>query len=128
MAYRTGHDGQQRIMNRLAESVFELSDAEICAEVRESGLDPQEEGSRTGLALRQAAERWESENARLSELRHTVNQRHWRCIEGTLHNYCLSCGLPVSFATAPGEMQGRALDESCPKNAYPMKRWKASRP
>ena len=127
MRYRTGHDGQQRIMNRLADSVFELSDEEILAEVRESGVDPQEDADRTSSVLRQAADTWESENERLSQLGHTINQKYWRCVDEIYHNYCLCCGSPVSFQTATGEMQGKALDGPCPKNAYPIKRREASR-
>jgi len=127
MVFKTRHDGQRRIMNRLAESILELSDEEIVAEVRESTADPQEEADRTSSVLRKAADTWEFENERLSELGHTINQKYWRLIDGTHHNYCLSCGLPVSFTTANGEMQGEALYGSCPKNAYPIKRREASR-
>jgi hypothetical protein len=127
MAFKTSHDGQQRIMNRLADSVFELTDEEILAEVRESGFDPQEEADRTSSVFRQAVDTWESENKRLSELGHTINQKYWRCVDGSYHNYCLSCDSPVSFVTATGEMQGEALDGSCPQNAYPIKRGEASR-
>ena len=49
MAYKTNHDGQQRIMNHLADSVFELSDQEILDEVRKTGADPQEEADRHEL-------------------------------------------------------------------------------
>ncbi len=116
MAYETSHDGQQRIMNHLAHSVFELSDEEILAEVRESGVDPQEEADRTSFVLRRAADTWESENERLSNLGHTINPNYWRCVEGIYHNYCLSCGSLVSFTTAAGEMQGEALDGRCPES------------
>jgi hypothetical protein len=116
MAYKTSQDGQQRIMNHLADSVFQLSDAEIFAEVRESGVDPQEEADRTSFVLRQAADTWESENERLSHLGHTINPNYWRCVEGIYHNHCLSCGLLVSFTTATGEMQGEALDGLCPQS------------
>jgi hypothetical protein len=44
----------ERIMEQLAESVLELSDEAILAEVTESGVDPQQEAERTRLALRQA--------------------------------------------------------------------------
>ncbi len=125
MDFKTSHDGQQRIMNYLADSVLELSDEEILAEVRESGADPQEVANRADYALRQAADTWESENERLSELGHTINQRYWRCIDGNYHNYCVRCGLPVSFATATGEMEGGAFDGSCPENAYPVKKREA---
>jgi hypothetical protein len=127
MAFRTGQDGQQRIMNRLADSVVELSDEEILAEVRECGVDPQEEADRTSSMLRKAADTWETENSRLSNLGHTINPNEWRSVDGSYHNHCLNCGSSVSFTTATSEMQGEALDGSCPENAYPIKRWEASR-
>ena len=122
MAFKTNHTGLQRIMNRLAESVFELSDDEILAEVRESGVDPQEEADRTSSVLRKAADTWQSENARLSNLGHTINPKNWRCIEGIYYNYCLSCDSEVSFAPATQRMEGNALDGSCSENAYAIKK------
>jgi hypothetical protein len=113
MAYKTGHDGQQRIMNHVAESMFELTDEEILAEVRESGVDPQEKADRINFVLRQAADVWECKNQRLSELGHTINLNRWRCLEGIYHNHCLKCGAAVSFTTTTGEMQGEASDEVC---------------
>jgi hypothetical protein len=117
MAYETNHDGQQRIMNHLADSVLQLSDEEILAEVRESGTDPQEEAERTSVVLRQAADTWQFENERLSNLGHTINPNNWRCIDDIYHNYCLSCGSPVSFTTATQRMEGDALNGSCPKTS-----------
>jgi hypothetical protein len=127
MAFKTSYDGQQRIMNRLADSVFELSDEEILADLRESGVDPQGEADRTSSVLRKAADTWESENARLAELGHTINPNKWRSVDGSYHNRCLNCGSSVSFTTATSEMQGEASDGSCPENAYPIKRREASR-
>jgi hypothetical protein len=118
MAYKTNHDGQQRIMNHLADSVLELSDEEILAEVRESGADPQEEAERTSFVLRQAADTWQSENERLSNLGHTINPNYWRCVDGIYHNSCLNCDSLVSFTTATQRMEGNALDGSCPENEY----------
>ena len=80
MADKTSLDGQQRIMNYLADSVFQLSDDEILAEVRESGVDPQEEAARTSFVLRHAADTWESENERCSLLGHTINPNSWWCV------------------------------------------------
>ena len=55
MADKKNHDEQlERIMNQLADSVLELSDEEILAEIIETGADPQEEAERTRFALRQA--------------------------------------------------------------------------
>ena len=118
MAYKTNNDGQQRIMNHLADSVLELSDEEILVEVRESGADPQEEAERTSLVLRQAADTWQSEIERLSNFGHTINPNYWRCVEEIHHNYCLSCGSLVSFTTATQRMEGNALERSCPENEY----------
>jgi hypothetical protein len=114
-------------MSRLAESVFELSDEEILAEAQESGVDSQEDADRTSSVLRQAVDTWESENARLSNLGHTINPNRWRSVDGSYHNYCVGCGSSVSFTTATGEMQGEALDGACPENFYPIKRREASR-
>lgn len=44
----------ERIMEQLADSVLELSDEAILAEITESGADPQQEAERTRLVLRQA--------------------------------------------------------------------------
>jgi hypothetical protein len=113
MAYRANHDGQQKIMNHLADSVLELSDEEILAEVRESGADPQEQAERTGFVLRQAADIWQSENERLSNLGHSINPNYWHCVEGIYHNHCLNCGSLVSFTTV--RMEGNVLDGQCTK-------------
>ena len=100
-------------MNYLADSVFELSDEEILTEVREGGADPQEEADRTSAVLGHAADTWESENERLSNLGHTINPNYWRCAEGIYHNYCLSCGSLVSLTTATQRMEGNAFDGLC---------------
>ena len=121
MAYKTSHDGQQRIMNHLADSVFELSDKEILDEVRKTGADTQEEADRTSFVLRRAVDIWQSENERLSNLGHTINPNNWRCIDEIYHNYCLSCGSPVSFTTAAQRMEGNALGGRCPENGYTQK-------
>ncbi len=55
MTDRTNHvEKLDRIMEQLADSVLELSDEAILAEITESGVDPQQEAERTRLALRQA--------------------------------------------------------------------------
>jgi hypothetical protein len=113
MAYKTNHDGQQRIMNHLADSVLELSDEEILAEVRESGIDPEEEAGCTSFVLRQAADTWEFENERLSNLGHTINPNYWRDVDGIYQNNCQSCGSSVSFTTSTRRMEGNALNRSC---------------
>jgi hypothetical protein len=127
MAYRTSLDGQQRILDHLAESVFQLSDEEILDEVRESGVDPQEEADRTSVVLRQAVDTWESENERLSNLGHTISPNYWRSGQRSYHNNCLNCGASVSFSTTTQRMEGNALDGSCPDNGYTTKKREASR-
>jgi hypothetical protein len=107
MAYRTSLDGQQRILDHLAESVFELSDEEILAEVRESGVDPEQEAERTRLVLRQASKAFDDVNNHLSKLGHSINFHDWRSGQGSYHNNCLNCGSSVSFTTATGEMRGK---------------------
>jgi len=44
----------QELYNRLADSVLDLSDEAIIAEVSETGGDPQEEAERIRLALRES--------------------------------------------------------------------------
>ena len=127
MAYKTSHDGQQRIMDHLADSVFELSDEEILAEVRESGADPEQEAERTRLVLRRASKAFDDVNNRVSKLGHSINSHDWRGGQGSYHNNCLNCGAPVSFTTATGEMQEEASNGSCPENVCPLKRLEASR-
>jgi len=113
-------------MNQLAESVFELSDEEILAEVRESGADPEQEAERTRLVLRQASKAFDNVNNRLSNLGHSINSNDWRSGQGSYHNNCLNCGSSVSF-TATGEMRGDDLGGSCPENGYTTKKREASR-
>ena len=115
MAYKT--DGQQRIMNHLADSLFELSDEEIIAETKESGADPQEEAERTSFVLRQAADTWEFENERLSNLGHTINPNYWRDVDGIYQNNCQSCGTSVNFIPSTQRMQGHALTRTCAEQA-----------
>jgi hypothetical protein len=118
MAYKTSYDGQQRIMNRLADSVLELTDEEILAEVRDSGIDSQQEANRITSVLLRAVDRWQSENERLSNLGHTINPNHWECFDGIYQNHRQSCGLLVSFSTTTQRMAGSALHGSCRKNEY----------
>jgi hypothetical protein len=127
MAYKTSLDGQQRIMDHLADSLFELSDEEILAEVRESGVDPEQEAERTRLVLRQASKAFDDVNNHLSKLVHSINSHDWRSGQGSYHNNCLNCGSSVSFTTATGEMRGDALGGSCPENGYATKKREASR-
>ena len=53
MADQNSHDEQiQQVFYHLAESVLELSDEAILAEISEAGADPREEAERTRLELR----------------------------------------------------------------------------
>ena len=47
----------ERIMEQLADSVLELSDEAIRAEITEFGADPQEEAERIRLMLRQVSDK-----------------------------------------------------------------------
>ena len=117
----------ERLMNRLAESVLELSDETVLAEVNESGTDPAQEAETTRLVLRQASKNFDSLEKRLCNLGHAIDSNDWHYVDGTYDNYCLSCGAWVSFETATGEIQGEAFDRSCFGNAYLIKRQEASR-
>jgi hypothetical protein len=96
MTDRTNHvERLERIMEQLAESVLELSDEALFAEITESGADPEQEVERTRLVLRQAARPQEVEDQRSSNLGDTTNSS----IVGRVKVYqdnCLSCGLVSS--------------------------------
>jgi hypothetical protein len=62
----------ERIMEQLAESVLELSDEALLAEIIESGTDPQGEAERIRLVLRQAMIPQEVEYRRQSNLGYTA--------------------------------------------------------
>jgi hypothetical protein len=72
----------ERIMEQLADSVHELSDEALLAEITESGADPQQEAERTRLVLRQAARPQEVEDQRLSNLGDTTNSDYCRTGKG----------------------------------------------
>ena len=56
MTDRSNHvEKLERIMDQLADSVLELSDEALLAEITESGADPHQEAERTRLVLRQAS-------------------------------------------------------------------------
>lgn len=129
MADKKNHADQlERIMNQLADSVLGLSDEAILGEISESGADPEQEAARTRLVLREASKALENLNTRLSNLGHTISSTSWRRGQWGYHNKCLNCGSSVSFATATGEMQGRAVDAPCPESVqYTIPRREASR-
>ena len=72
----------ERIMEQLAESVLELSDEALLAEITESGADPEQEAEGTRLALRQAVKPQEVEDQRLSNLGDTTNSNYCRTGKG----------------------------------------------
>ena len=72
----------ERIMEQLAESVLELSDEALVAEITESGSDPQQEAERTRLVLRQAAKPQEVEDKRSPSLGGTSISNYWRTRKG----------------------------------------------
>jgi hypothetical protein len=60
----------------------DLTDEEILAEARDSGIDSQQEANRITSVLLRAVDRWKSENERLSNLGHTINPNRWECFDG----------------------------------------------
>lgn len=114
MADRKNYNEQlERIMNQLADSLLELSDEEILAEMRESGADPQQEAHATYAVVRHTSKALEAVNKRLWNLGHTVNPKHWQQGERGYHNNCRHCGLSVGFALRSDEMWGDALVAPC---------------
>lgn len=68
MADKKNRDELERIMNQLADSILELSDQAILAEIRATGADPEQEAERTRLVLRQASKAFDDVNNRVSNL------------------------------------------------------------
>ena len=71
----------ERIMEQLAESVLELSDEALLAEITESGGDPQQEAERTRSLLRHAA-RPQEVDQRLSNVGDTTDSHCCRTGKG----------------------------------------------
>jgi hypothetical protein len=103
----------ETIMTQLADSVLQLSDKEMLAEIRESGADPLREAEKTRAVLRQASTILDTANRRLWDLGHTINSKHWWRKERSYHNNCLTCGALASFTPATSELRGLALDGPC---------------
>lgn len=117
MTDKKNHDERlERIMNQLADSVLELSDEAILAEISETGADPQEKAERTHFILRQSSKTWEAVNRRLWNLGHSLNPKGWQHGEQGYNNKCRDCGLSVGFTTASNEIWGSALIGSCPES------------
>jgi len=103
----------ERIMDRLVDSIMELSEEEILAEVRETGHDPEETAERTRSVLRGASDALEIANTRLWNLGHTVNPNLWYRKDATFHNNCLSCGSLISFTPSTHCLGGLAATRRC---------------
>jgi hypothetical protein len=71
----------ERIMEQLAESVLELSDEALLAEITESGSDPQQEAELTRSLLRHAA-RPQEVGQRLSNVSGTTDSHYCRTSKG----------------------------------------------
>jgi hypothetical protein len=113
-------------MNQLADSVLELSNEAILAEVREAEADPEQEAECTRFVLCKASAALENVNRRLSNLGHTIKPNAWRRGQSGYHNNCLCCGRWVSL-TMDGEVQGSALNRSCHQSVqYTVARCEAS--
>ena len=118
MTDKNNHDGRlERVMNQVADSVLELSDEAILAEISETGADPQEKAERSRLMLQQSSKTWEAVNKRLWNLGHSLNPKDWRHGERGYSNICRDCGLSVSFTTANHETWGNALIVPCSERA-----------
>jgi hypothetical protein len=128
MADKKNYDELERIMNQLADSVLELSDEAILAEISATGADPQEKAERTHFILRQSSKALEAVNKRLWNLGHSLNPKGWWHEERGYSNSCRDCGLSVSFTTATNEIWGNALIGACPQSAqHAIRKREASR-
>jgi len=65
----------ERIMEQLADSLLELSDEAILAEITESGADPQQEAERTRLVLRQALKALDNAKKRPESDQYPIRRR-----------------------------------------------------
>jgi hypothetical protein len=114
MAGKKNHDERlERIMNRLAESVLELSNEAILGEIGEAVPDAHEEAERVRCMLRGKLQTLDTVHKRLSNLGHTINPKLWWSDEHAYYNNCLDCGSLVSFTIASNEMNSSAFDEPC---------------
>lgn len=71
----------ERIMEQLAESVLELSDEALLAEITEAGSDPQQEAELTRSVLRHAA-RPQEVGQRSSNVSETTDSHYCRTSKG----------------------------------------------
>jgi hypothetical protein len=120
-------DHLERIMNHLADSVFDPSDEAILAEITEAGADPHEAARRMRNLLRQSSNALEGVNQRLESLGHIVDTKRWQAGERGYHNNCRLCELSVNFSAIGNEMWGDALVELCPeRDTYTVPKREAS--
>ena len=103
----------EKIFDRVTDSVLEMSDEEILAEVRESGAVPREDAECTRTVLLQALQKFDNVTKRLQDLGHVINLKDWRVSEGGYDNRCRNCGSSVTFASVSNEIWGEALDKPC---------------
>jgi hypothetical protein len=73
-----GAEKLETIIEQLSDSVLDLSDEAILAEITESGADPRQEAERIRLVLRQAARQQSTENKRFLNRHDTRNSGFWR--------------------------------------------------
>ena len=91
MADKTNHDERlETMINQLGESVLTLLDEDIRDEVSKAGANPDEEAERTRTVLREALQKLENVNRRLSNLGHTINSNGWYRGRSGYHNTYLN--------------------------------------
>lgn len=110
---RSHEEHFEKLMIQLAESILDLSDKAIVAEIGEIGADANQEAEYTHIVLLQASQTFENVNRRMSRLGHTMNTSNWRRGQGEYTNNCVDCGSLVIFTIASGEVRGRALYKPC---------------
>jgi hypothetical protein len=108
-----------KVLDQLADTVLQLSDEEMAAEVCEDGADPEQEAESTRSMLRDCVTLFDNVNERLWHLGHTIDPSDWRRGTESFYVYCLACGELVTLAIATSEARGHALRERCPNaNRY----------
>jgi hypothetical protein len=114
MAGKKIHDERfERIMNRLAESVLEVSDEAILGEINETVPDAHEQAEHVRSTLQRKLQTLDIVQRQLSNLGHTIDPKLWWSDEQAFYNNCLDCGSLVSLTIANNEMYGSAFNEPC---------------
>jgi len=109
-------DPLKTVLDHLADPILEMSDEEILAEIRETGVDPQEVAEHTRAVLLEALQKFDNVNRRLWHLGHNIRLKDWQLREWGYENTCADCGLSVSLATSSKQPSGRALESRCTEN------------